>query len=708
MSSLKAGWKGTFEEYAGIEEFRTDGLTGFLGIQKQRFSDFIVQEVVLDPETKEKKVAKLTKKNGETLENEMFPVVAAAAEDFSVTGLITDLSSVVGADASGLSNGGEGLAAFLEKCRTGAEDCEREYLTELTGDKAIRSEVHKVFKNHASGFIDTSTKDGKINLVAKHKATKAERKDAVRRSYAQWPKDLPQYLRFTLLKQNCDTQNALGFMQDKCGIKSDRFGYAGVKDKRGVTTQWITLRSGRWSQFAEKIARMKYSPALRFGDFEYVNQPHKLGDLYGNRFGIILRELDKSPANILANCEAIKKAGFINYYGLQRFGKGDFGAKTSDVGREIFRKDFKKAIDLLFTISYIDKEDFISTKNAFNAGNLKDALRSIPRGMGAEKSALQALFNRPGDYEAAVNSITKRTRLMYVHAYQSLLWNKAASERVRMGNDVLLGDLVINNDAAGAGVEAGVEITVGGSHGDMNNDEEKEGEGGETEVNIQRKEVFGSGVDVIHVVTADDISKGRYSMADVLLPVPGHQVQFPTHSLHQYYLDMLTSDGLDLTSFETGAAQYRMSGVYRRLLQYPEEFNFSIKKYADINDDIISTEFARATGEKGEEEMKNEKEAEKEKAPTKVTLLTGPLTGPKVAPPSSSSSSSSSSATAPKDRHALHMEFTLRSGSYATMMIREMTRDSTDTGHQAGLTEAAGGRGALAQPPAHKKARLDE
>ena len=53
----------------------------------------------------------------------------------------------------------------------------------------------------------------------------------------------------------------------------------------------------------------------------------------------------------------------------------------------------------------------------------------------------------PRDYSAAFGAISKGTRFIYIHAYQSFVWNKAVSERLRnFGLEVLIGDLVIDKN----------------------------------------------------------------------------------------------------------------------------------------------------------------------------------------------------------------------------------------------------------------------
>ena len=65
---------------------------------------------------------------------------------------------------------------------------------------------------------------------------------------------------------------------------------------------------------------------LQVGNFSFSRHPLHLGDLSGNLFDIVLRNVRGKPSDIAAAADALKASGFINYFGLQRF--GNEGAPT--------------------------------------------------------------------------------------------------------------------------------------------------------------------------------------------------------------------------------------------------------------------------------------------------------------------------------------------------------------------------------------------
>ena len=77
---------------------------------------------------------------------------------------------------------------------------------------------------------------------------------------------------------------------------------------------------------AEQLIRQQrckdWDPKIRVGSFERVFNPLSLGALKGNRFSIALRFIpdEISNSDIRANVLSVKKNGFINFFGMQRFG----------------------------------------------------------------------------------------------------------------------------------------------------------------------------------------------------------------------------------------------------------------------------------------------------------------------------------------------------------------------------------------------------
>ena len=130
-----------------------------------------------------------------------------------------------------------------------------------------------------------------------------------------------------------DTMDALNRMSSFLRLRSNSFSYAGTKDRRGKTTQWVSVKK---IDPKDILRAAKSTKGLFVGNFKFDSSPLKLGMLRGNRFTIVLR-------NVVDNNEKIEKAmislrdnGFINYFGLQRFGSiADI--PTHEIGRALLQ-----------------------------------------------------------------------------------------------------------------------------------------------------------------------------------------------------------------------------------------------------------------------------------------------------------------------------------------------------------------------------------
>lgn len=121
-------------------------------------------------------------------------------------------------------------------------------------------------------------------------------------------------------KRGLTTQDALERLCGRLGISVEHAGagYAGLKDKHGVTRQWISLDSANCN--AEPLANYQ-DDALRVLELHRHKNKLKTGHLHGNRFVVTLRN-GSSDDFVHANAilEVIRHEGLPNYFGPQRFG----------------------------------------------------------------------------------------------------------------------------------------------------------------------------------------------------------------------------------------------------------------------------------------------------------------------------------------------------------------------------------------------------
>lgn len=102
------------------------------------------------------------------------------------------------------------------------------------------------------------------------------------------------------------------------GARDFDVGYAGLKDRRAVTTQWFTVPARRRSA-------AEWSLVSGEGFEVLVAQPHvrKLprGALAANRFRIVLRDFFGDATALERRVAEIAGSGVPNYFGPQRFGR---------------------------------------------------------------------------------------------------------------------------------------------------------------------------------------------------------------------------------------------------------------------------------------------------------------------------------------------------------------------------------------------------
>lgn len=121
-------------------------------------------------------------------------------------------------------------------------------------------------------------------------------------------------------KRNANTQWVAQRLAALAGVRAVAIGYAGLKDRRALTSQAFTVHlPGRpdpdWSALE--------GPEIEVLEATRHYRKLQRGALRGNRFRLRIRDLVGDASMIAQRLARIGAAGVPNYFGPQRFGHGD-------------------------------------------------------------------------------------------------------------------------------------------------------------------------------------------------------------------------------------------------------------------------------------------------------------------------------------------------------------------------------------------------
>ncbi|KAJ8558876.1 hypothetical protein ON010_g8572 [Phytophthora cinnamomi] len=438
------------------------------------------------------------------------------------------------------------------------------------------------------------------------------------------------------------------------------FSYADVKDKRGITTQLCTVYRVPKDR-AQVVFRPGGSKKLEdqqylVGDLRYVSRKLELGDCAGNRIAMVVRSLPKdekelSEADVRKAVHSWEARGFINFFGLQRFGN----ASTSYhlLGRAMLRKDYKLAVLLLLRPQDGEASKIRAAREHFRRHkDVAAALRMLPPFLVPERAVLEGLQQHGIDaHELALNNIPKPLRIAYVEAYQDFVWNEMASMRVAKFSSTaaVVGDLVLVKSDDPKVVKK------------LNESSEPSRKRLRTGKSSRRQPL-----QAVMELTEENVD--QYSIEDVVLPLPGHAIKYPTNEVGTAYRKMLTTDGIDLNAHfgPDGSQTYLLDGSYRHLIKKPTRVSFRLERYEDPTKPLI---------------------------PNDVDALLANSPGSAQDSSAGENAIESSSRPAVEGSHrALVLEFDLDYGSDATIATRELMKQSSSAhvNWQTSTSEAAG------------------
>lgn len=237
------------------------------------------------------------------------------------------------------------------------------------------------------------------------------------------------FVHFTLIKENWDTMRAVKEIARKVGVSQKRFSFAGTKDKHAKTAQRVSVSGVT----IEDLGGVSLKDVV-LEDFSYADCPVRLGDLWGNSFMVNVRDVGLAEDELRESVDSTMSglvSGFPNFFGLQRFGV--VRPITHEVGRKILSGDFEAAVMVYLTEDHGIEDDAARQARASLAEtrDFKKALGEFPVRLGFEHALLNHLVEKPGDYAGALMRLPLNLRVMFVHAFQSYVFNRVLSECIK-------------------------------------------------------------------------------------------------------------------------------------------------------------------------------------------------------------------------------------------------------------------------------------
>ncbi|RKP11202.1 pseudouridine synthase [Thamnocephalis sphaerospora] len=539
------------EVAAGIIAYIREDAPGFSAIIKHRGHDFLVNEI-----DQSGNVVRLT-----TLEPPQMTTDSEAAQkagDEAPVDIYAELAQLTNATVA------ENVRSMVES--EGREPTQ--VMTEEIDDKTDRVKVHQFIRKHLGQDVTTDTEGKAIRMRSLCNVKAKDIRGGIRgrnrgdKLPVSWG-DMPgQFCQFVLYKEGKDTMDAIDYICRTTRLNSRVFAYAGTKDRQAVTVQHVTAQR----VIAERLTSInRPSAPIRVGNFTYVKDRLRLGDLTGNRFVIVLRDVKGCPeSEVVASLESLREHGFINYYGTQRFGTGI--VSTQEVGAKMLKSDWSGAVDLLLMPGEPAGQEASRHARArqhwAEHRNPAAAVKMFPHGCVAERAMLN-FFGRKdstNDKYGAIMAIPSNMRKLYVHGYQSYIWNRAATERIRRhGLDPVPGDLVAVRS--------------------------------QPDEDASPSDESGDRIRKVELVTAENVQ--QYQSKDIVLPLPGYDVRYPENDIGDFIAELMHKDGLDPKKMKKNDDFISLPGGYRTLFSMPQDLKWELLRYDDPAAPLALTDLDR-------------------------------------------------------------------------------------------------------------------
>jgi tRNA pseudouridine13 synthase len=215
-------------------------------------------------------------------------------------------------------------------------------------------------------------------------------------------------------------------------------GYAGLKDARALTRQWVSLPA----RCEKKLVRFDDLPLTLLDQQRHTNKL-RLGHLTGNRFRLRIRNPEpESLARARQILAILERRGVPNFFGEQRYGVLN---NSHFSGLHLLRGDYQEFCHVMLgDPQQIRHQAWRQAVQLFQAGQFARAEALLPARMADEKQLCRALAAGQS-HRSAVLSLSPRLLRLLLSASQSWLFDQLLAQRLPHLDRLQAGDLAFKH-----------------------------------------------------------------------------------------------------------------------------------------------------------------------------------------------------------------------------------------------------------------------
>jgi tRNA pseudouridine13 synthase len=162
--------------------------------------------------------------------------------------------------------------------------------------------------------------------------------------------ELANYRLLLLRKRGFTTMEAVREIAGALGVVAGSVGYCGLKDEDGVTEQLISVPITVPAAAIEDLTASEDEHWYSIQHYGLSDTPLRVGQLEGNSFKIVLRNLEARHANDFFGRKKINFM-FLNYFDTQRFGVPGGPHRTHLVGAAMLDGQWDDALRTLIELN---------------------------------------------------------------------------------------------------------------------------------------------------------------------------------------------------------------------------------------------------------------------------------------------------------------------------------------------------------------------